>query len=146
MARRRQQQQSESKIEEQVLVVEVPVTVEPVKETIVSVIGFCRANGIKNAQQVYQMLGKDQVPEELIVRQQVGEKVQPFFKLEAATQWWTNRKAGHAAKKEAKASETVDQVIARFIDMANEVTKQDPEAAKLADLFAKVMKAQGGTQ
>lgn len=116
------------------------------KEIMVSTIKFCREVGIKNPQQMYQLLQKKQVPEEVLQYQQVGDKFQPFFKLESATQWWLARKAKSAVRKSTVIAQSTDQVLARFADMVNEVAKSDPEVAKLADLLVKVMKSQGGVQ
>lgn len=115
------------------------------KQTLVSTIKFCRAVGINNPQQMYQLLQKKQVPESVLQYQQVGDKFQPLFKLESATEWWFARKAKNAAKKSTPVVQSADQVLARFTDMVNEVGKTDPEVAKLAELLAKVM-GQGGVQ
>lgn len=121
------------------------------QETLVSTIKFCRAVGINNPQQMYQLIQKDagtgkQIPKNVIQYQQVGEKFQPFFKLESATKWWEDRKAKNAAKRPANVVQNADQVLARFVDMVDQVAKEDPEVAKLAELLAKVMKSQGGVQ
>ena len=115
------------------------------KQTLVSTIKFCRAVGINNPQQMYQLLQKKQVPESVLQYQQVGDKFQPFFKLESASEWWFARKAKNAAKHTTHVAENASQVIARFVDMVDEVGKSDPEVAKLAALLAKVMK-DGGIQ
>ena len=115
------------------------------KQTMVSTIKFCRAVGINNPQQMYQLLQKKQVPESVLTYQQVGDKFQPFFKLESATEWWEDRKAKNATKRTANVAQSTEQVLARFTDMVNEVGKTDPEVAKLAELLAKVM-GQGGVQ
>lgn len=116
------------------------------QQTLVSTIKFCRAVGINNPQQMYQLLQKKQVPETVLQYQQVGDKFQPFFKLESATEWWFARKEKNAAKRTTNVAQSTDQVLARFTDMVNEVGKTDPEVAKLAELLAKVMKSQGGEQ
>ena len=115
------------------------------QQTLVSTIKFCRAVGVNNPQQMYQLLQKKQVPESVLTYQQVGDKFQPFFKLESAVKWWEDRKAKNATKRTANVAQSTEQVLARFTDMVNEVGKTDPEVAKLAELLAKVM-GQGGVQ
>lgn len=116
------------------------------QQTLVSTIKFCREVGIKNPQQMYQLLQKKQVPGSVLQYQQVGDKFQPFFKLESATEWWFARKAKNAEKRTTNVATNTDQVLARFVDMVDQVAKEDPEVAKLAELLVKVMKAQGGVQ
>lgn len=121
------------------------------KVTLVSTINFCRAVGINNPQQMYQLIQKDNqtgkhIPKNVIQYQQVGDKFQPFFKLEEATAWWTARKAANASKKSTSAAVVAnpDDVIARFTDMVNEVAKTDPEVAALAEMLKKVFSVKGG--
>ena len=113
-------------------------------ETMVSTIKFCRVVGINNPQQMYQLLQKKQVPESVLQYQQVGDKFQPFFKLESATKWWNERKAKNAAKRSQVVVDNTQQVISRFTEMVDEVGKTDPEVAQLAELLKKVFAAQGG--
>lgn len=122
------------------------------KVTLVSTINFCRAVGINNPQQMYQLIQKDNqtgkhIPKNVIQYQQVGDKFQPFFKLEEATAWWTARKAANASKKSAPVATVApntDDVLARFTDMVNEVAKTDPEVAALAEMLKKVFSVKGG--
>ena len=111
------------------------------QQNLVSTINFCREVGINSPQQIYQMLSKGKVPQEVFVYQQVGTKVQPLFKLEEAKAWWTGRKAESEAKRKMPAKNAA-VILNRLIDMINQEKEENPEIKKLSELLEKIMETE----
>ena len=111
------------------------------QSNLVSTIAFCREVGINSPQQVYQMLQKKKVPQEIFVYQQVGTKVQPLFKLEEAKAWWLGRKAESESKKKMTAKNAA-VVLNKLIEMINQEKEENTEIKKLSELLEKIMETE----
>ena len=111
------------------------------QSNLVSTISFCREVGINSPQQVYQMLSKGKVPQEVFVYQQVGTKVQPLFKLEEAKAWWLGRKAESESKRKMS-TKNAAVILSRLIDIINQEKEENPEIKKLSELLEKVMETE----
>lgn len=108
------------------------------QNNLMSTINFCREVGINSPQQIYQMLQKGKVPQEVFVYQQVGTKVQPLFKLEEAKAWWTGRKAESEAKRKMS-SKNATTILNKLLDMIEQEKEVNPEIKKLSELLEKIM-------
>ena len=108
------------------------------QDNLVSTINFCREVGINSPQQIYQMLQKGKVPQEIFVYQQVGTKVQPLFKLEEAKAWWLGRKAESESKRKMPAKNAA-VILNKLIDMINQEKETNPEIKKLSELLEEIM-------
>lgn len=111
------------------------------QNNLVSTISFCREVGINSPQQIYQMLQKGKVPQEVFVYQQIGTKTQPLFKLEEAKAWWTGRKAESEAKRKMPAKNAA-VVLNKLIEMINQEKETNPEINKLSELLEKIMETE----